>query len=381
MRDYYSKQQNKIQITTTTTNFELDLDQKMLQMVIKESLNIQKQNKNQYKIKNNNKNINNKLSNQLIFISAQPDNIYFHWQVELYLHNFTKFIPKERCYAIFGYKNKPSEYIKKLKKKYPNIYWYKDNRTETHYIPSIRPNILKQFFKEFPYLGKYVFYHDSDILFQKLPDFEHLLSDNISYLSDTISYIGYNYITGCCRRYKEKYPELKSNDLLVKMANCCNIPVDLIKNNENNSGGAQYLLKNIDYDFWNQSEIDQNKLYTIMCDYENKYPIDHHIQKWTAGMWGELWNLWKRGQHTKISPDLSFSWATGTVSEYYNNNIFHLAGVNPDMKHNKFYKGGYANSNPIEKLRANPSFFDYIDKNNATSKYIENMKDYINKND
>ena len=51
------------------------------------------------------------------------------------------------------------------------------------------------------------------------------------------------------------------------------------------------------------------------------------------------------------------------------------------MKHNKFYKGEYANNNPIEKLRSNPSFFDYIDKNNATTKYIENMKDYINKND
>lgn len=379
MRDWHSKK--KTINTTTTTNLPKNINNQsinnqLLQLAITESL------KPQYKPKvNKNPVITHKKGDQLIFISAQPDNIYFHWQVELYLHNFTKFIPKERCYAIFGYENKPSEYIKNLKKKYPNIYWYKDNRKERHYVPSIRPNILKQFFKQFPYLGKYVFYHDSDILFQKLPDFKNLLSDDISYLSDTISYIGYNYITGCCRRYKDKYPELKSNDLLVKMADCCNISVDLIKNNENNSGGAQYLLKNIDYDFWNQSEIDQNKLYKIMCDYENKYKIDHHIQKWTSDMWAVLWNIWKRGQHTKVSPDLSFSWATGTVSEYYKHNIFHLAGVNPDMKKTKFYKGEYANSNPIEKLRSNPSFFDYIAKDNATTKYIENMKDYINKND
>jgi len=267
------------------------------------------------------------LKNDLIFISVQPDNNYFHWQVELCLNNFTKFIPREKCYILFGYQNEPSKYIQDLKKKYPNIYWYKDTREHTDYIPSIRPNILKQFFKQFPHLGKVVFYHDSDILFRNLPNFEPLLSDDKNYLSDTINYIGHNYIMECCKRYKDKYPELSDDDLLVKMANCCNIPVELIKENENNSGGAQYLLKDVDYDFWNQSEIDQCKLYKLLSEYENKYPVDHHIQKWTAGMWGELWNIWKRGRQTRISPDMTFSWATDDVANYYNHNIFHLAGV------------------------------------------------------
>ena len=48
-----------------------------------------------------------KYNSELIFISAQPDNKYFHWQVELYLHNFTKFISKDKCYAIFGYQTEP----------------------------------------------------------------------------------------------------------------------------------------------------------------------------------------------------------------------------------------------------------------------------------
>ena len=45
---------------------------------------------------------------KLLFICAQPDETYFHWQVKLYLHNFTKFVDKEQCYAIFGYRDNPS---------------------------------------------------------------------------------------------------------------------------------------------------------------------------------------------------------------------------------------------------------------------------------
>ena len=316
-----------------------------------------------------------KYNSKLIFISAQPDTNYFHWQTELYLHNFTKFISKDKCYVIFSYEIEPSDYIKKLKEKYPNIYWYKDERKDKSYEPSIRPHILKKFFKDYPELGKFVFYHDSDILFRKLPDFDKLLEDDIIYLSDTISYIGYEYIMEVSKRYHDKYPELESDDLLVKMAKLVDIPVETIKSNQNNSGGAQYLLKNIDYDFWNQSEIDQNKLHLFLSDYEKKYPIENHIQKWTAGMWAELWNLWKRRQKTKVLPELSFSWANDTIEEYKKHNIFHLAGeVDKDKQ---FWKGSFDEENPISKLKEDPDFFNYIDKNSATNIYIDNMKDYI----
>lgn len=311
----------------------------------------------------------------LIFISAQPDIKYFHWQVELYLHNFTKFISKDKCYVIFGYETEPSDYIKNLKEKYPNIYWYKDDREDKSYIPSIRPHILKKFFKEYPKLGKFVFYHDSDILFRKLPDFNKLLKDDVSYLSDTISYIGYDYIVNSCTKYKKEHTELPENDLLIKMAEIVDIPVETIRINQNNSGGAQYLLKNIDFDFWNNVEIDSNKLYKLMTDYEKKY--GNHIQKWTADMWAVLWNIWKKEQKTKVSPDLSFSWATGTLEEYNKHNIFHLAGVTKDMKDKKFWKGGFIEENPIDKLKEDPEFFNYVEENSATNIYIDNMKDYI----
>ena len=39
----------------------------------------------------------------LIFVSAQPDVPYFHWQCEIYLNNFIKLgIPKENIHVLFG---------------------------------------------------------------------------------------------------------------------------------------------------------------------------------------------------------------------------------------------------------------------------------------
>ena len=325
------------------------------------------------------------LLESITFISAQPDEIYFQWQVELYLNNFSKKgIPKTQIYALFSIIDKPSQYIIDLKKEYPGVYWYKDTRTNKSYQPSIRPHILKKFFKEFPDLGKNVFYHDSDILFYKLPNFNKLIGDDTGYVSNTIDYIGYNYIKDVCGRYSKKHTELPELDLLNKMAESANISVELIKKNQKNSGGAQYLLKNIDTQFWEQVEIDSNNLSKVMKDYEKKYPIDHHIQKWTADMWGVLWNYWKRGLETVVHSELSFSWATHKCDNknwgYTYHNIFHLAGVtdvfikaNPDY----FHKGKYHKQNMLEALKKDIHFFDYVNINNNTWMYIEHAIQYI----
>ena len=326
------------------------------------------------------------LPSSLIFISAQPDQTYFHWQVELYLNNFhKKGIPKDQLFALFSITSDPSEYIINLKKDYPGIFWYKDTRENKTYQPSIRPHILKKFFEEFPNLGKNVFYHDSDILFYKLPDFKILMRrEDMGYVSDTIDYIGFNYIEGCCKRYKKTHPDIPELDLLNKMADIVNIDIELIRNNQNNSGGAQYLLKNINSDYWKQSEIDGIKLYQLMVKYEKNHPIDHHIQKWTAGMWAELWNYWKLGRKTEVHKDISFSWAThkidNKISGYKYHNIFHLAGVtetfikdNPDY----FFKGAYINKNIIELLKNDIHFFDYVNVNNNTWMYINHAIQYV----
>jgi len=309
----------------------------------------------------------------MIFISAQPDELYFHWQVELYLYQFSKHGIKDKCYAVFGYRTQPSEFIVNLAKKY-NVVWYKDEREvgKYFYVPSIRPHLLKKFFKDRPELGKNVFYHDSDVFIVKMPKFK--LDDDIGYLSDTISYIGYNYITHCALRYSENYPDLPKNDILTKMCECMEISEDLVKQNELNSGGAQYLLKNIDDKYWENAEKSGVKLYNMLKEYEEKYPIPHHIQSWTAGMWAELWEYWKLGRKTKIDPELAFSWATDTRDEYHKKNIFHLAGIT-DQK-NVFFKGMYIATNVIKLYQSNKNLFDDISENSSTIEYTNLIKEY-----
>jgi len=317
----------------------------------------------------------------MIFISAQPDVTYFHWQVELYMYQFAKHGIIDRCYAIFGYSGDgPSEYAKELSKRY-NIFFYKDTRDTNiphYYIPSIRPHILKQFFKEFPHLGKCVFYHDSDILLPTLPKFELLVNDKYGYLSDTSSYINYTYIKTCANRYKEVYANLPDNDILNKMCECMSISEELIKGNDSNSGGAQYLLKGINAEYWNAVEVGVNKLYSMLIQYEHQYPIHHHIQSWTADMWVVLWEYWKLGKSTRIHNELRFSWATDSIQQYALNPIFHLAGITEVDSSTMFYKGRYKDSNLFEEYRLNRSIFNHVSPDSATFEYVKVVKEYVN---
>lgn len=314
----------------------------------------------------------------MIFVSAQPDQTYFHWQVELYLYQFSKHNIQDRCYAVFGYHgDKPSAYVTNLAKKY-NVIAYKDERKQKTYIPSIRPHLLAKFFKEHPELGKNVFYHDSDIFLVKLPRFDILLQDeSVSYLSDTISYIGYNYIKDCGKRYKEKYPELPEDDIFQRMVKLMDIDPALVQSNEKNSGGAQYLLKDIDAQYWQDVETSCVNLYDAFLEYDTKYKLGNPIQKWTADMWAVLWTYWKRGKSTEIHVELDFSWATGTVNDYFSKNIFHLAGVTESTQKDKFFKGKYTSRNIFDEYIAHPNVFDHIHKNNATYEYISVMKEYV----
>jgi hypothetical protein len=315
----------------------------------------------------------------IIFISAQPDITYFHWQVELYMYQFAKHGIGDRCYAIFGYTGtKPSEYVVELSKRY-NIYFYKDTRDTSvphYYIPSIRPHLLKQFFQEFPELGKCVFYHDSDILLSSLPKFELLLNDDYGYLSDTSSYINYTYIHTCGNRYKAVHTSIVDDDIFTKMCECMNISEDLVRKNNSNSGGAQYLLKGITSEYWENVETNLNKLYPLLKNYEIQYPIPHHIQSWTADMWVVLWEYWKLGKETRITSELRFCWASDHASQYDVNPIFHLAGITggePDA----FYKGRYKDSDLFKEYCLNRSIFDHVSPNSATYEYIKLVKEYV----
>lgn len=320
----------------------------------------------------------------ILFVSAQPDVPYFIWQIKLYVNNFIeKGINPNQIHVILGLvqgKIKPSEQSEKLKELGINLHYFVDERTKKHYIPSIKPYLISKWIQSNPNYGKLFFLHDADIIFRELPNFKNLLNDNISYLSNTIGYIGYNYIIDCCNRYEKNHPNSEKGQLISEMVEVIGIDVETIKLNQENSGGGQYLIKNTNCELWDKIYKDSINMYDKMLDYQKRFPINPgQIQFWTAEMWSLLWNLWLYGFETKVTKDLDFSWATDTIDVYEKRPILHMAGVTDDLKSTKFYKGDYININPIDKLKENPNHFDYIDKENATIKYIDNMKSYIQK--
>ena len=320
----------------------------------------------------------------LIFVTAQPDVPYFHWQVKLYIHNFVeKGINPKQIHVIFALVHgakEPSDGAIDILKQGVNVHFYEDKRDNKSYIPSIKPYLISNWLKENPTFGKSFFLHDADIIFNYLPDFGQLMSDDVCYLSDTIGYIGYDYIMYCCNNYERQHPSSEKGQLIKEMANVVGIDVELIKENQKNSGGGQYIIKNTDYKLWEKIYKDCTPLYNQMHDYQRRFPIHPgEIQFWTAEMWSLLWNLWNEGFDTKITEQMDFSWATDNIEKYEKMPILHMAGVTDDLKKTKFYKGEYINVDPIEKLRENENVFDYVDENSTTIKYIDVMKSYIKK--
>jgi hypothetical protein len=320
----------------------------------------------------------------ILFVSAQPDVPYFIWQIKLYVHNFIeKGINPNQIHVVLGLvqgKSKPSQQSEQLKELGINVHYFVDDRVKKHYIPSIKPYLISKWIQSNPEHGKLFFLHDADIIFRDLPKFEELLNNDTCYLSDTIGYIGYNYIMDCCNRYEQKHPNSEKGQLISEMCEVIGLDVETVKVNQENSGGGQYLIKNSNCELWDKIYKDSIKLYDQMLNYQKRFPISPgQIQFWTAEMWALLWNLWMYGFETKITDEMSFSWATDNIKKYEKHPILHMAGVTDNLKTTKFYKGDYINVDPISQMKETPNHFDYIDKDSSTIKYIENMKSYIQK--
>lgn len=322
------------------------------------------------------------MERELIFVTAQPDVPYFHWQVKVYVHNFIdKGIKPDQIHVLFAMvqgNREPSKGSLELKSLGINVHHYLDERISKMYIPSIKPFLIYKWLEQFPEYGNCFFLHDADIIFRELPDFNKLIQDDIIYLSDTIGYIGYNYIMDCCLRYEKQHPSSEKGQLLSEMAQVININTETIKDNQNNSGGGQYIIKGTNSEVWEKIYLDCTPLYNQMLDYQKRYPIHPgEIQFWTAEMWSLLWNLWYFGFETKIVNDLDFSWATDNLEIYNQRPILHMAGVTENLRNSKFFKGDYINVNPLDKLKEDINFFNYIDSESSTTEYVKVMKSII----
>lgn len=305
----------------------------------------------------------------LKYICVQPRLLYYAWQLEVMINNFLKHgVNPDDMHILVAYsqdKNDKTnnlelvELYNKLTDAFPsvNFFYYEDDRVNPSYIPSVRPNILKKHFAKFPELEQSViFYHDCDIVLTKSPNFNELLNDDVWYMSDTNSYLNYDYIVS------------KGEDIYKKMCEIVGIDESIPKENRSNAGGAQYIMKNVNSNFWEKVELDCEELYKFFLKDEPKKlklnPSYHPIQSWTSDMWAVLWNAWKLGNKTKLHPYLDFTWAPDPISRWDDNLIFHNAGVVSDG--NLFYKGKYLNTLPY-------NIEDTFSKSNASYNYYKEI--------
>lgn len=290
----------------------------------------------------------------MIYICAQPATQYFGWQVEVLVNSLiSNGVFQKDIHVINAIHGDIDLYFNKLKLKYPYVLFefYEDTRDYKNYVPSIKQHLLYKHYDKYSYLeNETILLLDADVAFIKPLDFSPLLDDHIWYLSDTNSYLNYDYIKS------------KGDDVLNTMLQIANIDEQLVKSNNKNSGGAQYLIKNINKEYWLEVVELSHKLYESITKLNEKKvkadPNHHPLQIWTAEMWALLWVAWKKGVKTKISNLMKFCWATDHITAWDNVSIFHNAGVTHEMK-DLFFKGQFINKLPNYNLEINKNKCSY----------------------
>jgi hypothetical protein len=279
------------------------------------------------------------------YICCQPAIKYYTWQIEVVINNFKKHgINPNKIDIVCAIENGfiPEEWIK-LANHYNTVrfFFYEDTRDNKDYAPSIYFNLMKQHIaarEEVKYDVLYL--HDSDIIFTKEPNFEEMARGNQWYLSDTNSYINYDYIKS------------KGNNIYDIMCGIVGIDKVIPKLMNSNSGGAQYIVKNTTYEFWDKVEKDSISLYKTFCKLEPLFeplsPGDYPIQKWTSGMWSFLWNAWLFGHETIVDPRMDFAWSTSPIEHSYKYTVLHNSGATQSDV-GVFFKGNYTEKLPYNE--------------------------------
>ena len=292
---------------------------------------------------------------ELKFICAQPDDTYYTWQVHLWIESLRQIGHSDKAIVLifipnFREKNEKWQQVIDL---YPEteFVFYKDVDGVSSklgvYIPVLRPYVLMKYFYEHPEMKqKAVFYCDSDILFTDKFNVDTFIDDEVNYLSDTNSYINASYFDSKIHQVlPDKLEAYKKLDVLAQATEMCDITREIAEANNDHSGGAQYLLKNIDGAFWEKVLRDCISIRTYLLSINRLYFKDENsgFQSWCEDMWAVLWALWFRGAETKNIPELEFSWSSDPIDRVHKLGILHNAGiVNKDMgDYPAFYKGEY----------------------------------------
>ena len=290
-------------------------------------------------------------------VTVTEDKLRFIWEVHAYLESVKQIGWEHKVDVVIFKPATKSEYDKRweiVAKNYPfaKFYFYQDEKIEDSHtlaplIPIygsiIRPYALMKHFNRYPDLEKEaIIYTDTDILFTKKPDIEKLIEDEINYVSDTVSvndYMSHKYFESKRNDVDPKLlEEYDKRDIIEELARIVQIDKSVITENISNTGGVQYILKNINSDFWYKVMMDCIHIKVhLMNINQHFFPgvtteerESKGFQSWCADLWATLWNLWYHQATVRCAPELEFAWATDKIeklSERPNISILHNAGV------------------------------------------------------
>lgn len=330
----------------------------------------------------------------LKFICAQPDDTYYTWQVHAWLESLRSIGHSDKAIVLVytpSFREKSDKW-QKIVDLYPEaeFAFYKDSGDVSKYlgvyIPVLRPYVLMRYFQEHPEMSaKAVFYCDCDILFTDKFNVDKYIDDDTCYLSDTNSYINASYFDGKIHQVlPEKLEEYKTRDILGELTSVIGISREIAEANNNNSGGAQYFLKNIDANFWKKVMNDCIVIRSYLQHINKEFFKDENsgFQSWCADMWAVLWNLWLRDQETKNIPEMDFSWATDSIEKVDRLGLFHNAGITSQTTHGfpAFYKGAYhTGKDPFQDTHMYVVHTDENSKKHGTHYYVRKLLELKNK--
>lgn len=292
------------------------------------------------------------------YISAQPQTIYYAWQVDTMIHSFLKNNVREQDIIIL-LADEGSDGFNKVIDKYPNVEFLSyPNYSDKNYAPAIKPYLMWQYFKSCKCKSdEQYFYCDADVILTKpLPDFDR----SYCYVSDTVSYLGYDYIIS------------KGEEVLDLMCDVVKIDKNIIKNKQEQSGGAQYVFSGTNARFWEKTYKDSIELFKALSEYNSKnqerYKDTYPIQAWTSEMWATTWAFWKAGIKTKVVSEMDFAWSTDMYQKLKDVKILHNAGVGGN--HRQFFK-------KFEWTRSYPKLDLKVSNKHCSHYYYEQVKEAL----
>lgn len=257
------------------------------------------------------------------FIVPIPDTPYYLWQALVQMASFRELEYEEDAhYPIVYFGDRPSELLLRLWESddvRASLHAYPDTREDRSYSASMKPWLLGKFFEQFPGEASSVYnYLDPDCVLTKPMDFAPLLTDDkIWYGSDTRSYTGAQYIRE------------KGEQLFLDLCAIADVSPELVLEHDENTLGAQYVIKDAGADFWFDVERTSVAAYRHMVETAELYHPEGHeypIQAWCAEMYMQQFLTVREGFTPVATEAMNFCWANAPVDAWDTHAYFHDAG-------------------------------------------------------